>query len=325
METAHFTNIRDVIVRLLDKAEKKVSIAMAWFTSAELFSSLQSCLARGVNVELILLDNATNFMYYAPDFNEFIKSGGILRIAGSGVGFLHHKFCIIDDDIVITGSYNWTYYAETRNVENIIVSDNKASIALFRQEFLRLSSEIEKRDTCPRLTWEEIESQSDIDFKELNYEIERICEVQNVGARKFFETHTEVVKTEIKLNPFAKYDIGIYAMDGNDNVIFKPLIEAGKALPYICDECEMLFNSIENKEFPCGFLYGVASDRSQWKEIREVDLMQIAQDIASENLKIIFSMQLDDNGSLKVNVSCLETGQKLTISALNSNWVIRHE
>ena len=118
MEQAYFINIRSKIIPILNEAKKEILIAMAWFTSNELFLSLLESLTRGVKVELVLLDNATNFMYYAPDFNEFINAGGILRIAKPENGFMHHKFCIVDDKVVITGSYNWTYYAETRNIEN---------------------------------------------------------------------------------------------------------------------------------------------------------------------------------------------------------------
>ena len=69
---AFFSNIRFEILSLLEHAEKEVLIAMAWFTSAELFDALISCLKRNVKVELVLLDNAINYMYYAPDFNELI-------------------------------------------------------------------------------------------------------------------------------------------------------------------------------------------------------------------------------------------------------------
>ncbi len=37
MQQAHFNNIRSIITPLLREAQKEVAIAMAWFTSAELF------------------------------------------------------------------------------------------------------------------------------------------------------------------------------------------------------------------------------------------------------------------------------------------------
>ena len=50
--------------------------------------------------------------------------------------------------------------------------------------------------------------------------IERICEVQNKPVKRIFETKTEVIRTEIKKTPYAKYAIGVQAIDANDQVIF---------------------------------------------------------------------------------------------------------
>ena len=49
--------------------------------------------------------------------------------------------------------------------------------------------------------------------------------------------------------------------------------------------------------------------------------MQIAKGTCDENLPVKFSMNLDDNGSLKVDVACTKSGQRLTISVLDSNFV----
>jgi hypothetical protein len=321
MERAYFTQIRNKIIPYLEQAKEEVVIAMAWFTSAELFESLISCLERNVKVELILLDNAINYMYYAPDFNILISAGCHLRIADSSVGFMHHKFCVIDQKIVITGSYNWTYYAETRNVENIVITDNTKIVNMFSMEFKRLANLLSIRSYCTRLSWDDIESREDIDFRELNYEIERICEVQNKPVRKFFETKTEVVRTEIKKTPFAKYAIGIQALDDKDNVIFDPFINSGAQLPFHSAEAELYFDSKKMKEFPCLFIFGNPNDKKEWHPIKEVDLMQIAEGTCDENLPVKFSMNLDDNGSLKVDVACTKSGQRLTISALDSNFV----
>ena len=294
---------------------------MAWFTSAELFDALLSCLKRNVNVELILLDNAINYMYYAPDFNKLINAGGHLRIADSSIGFMHHKFCVIDNKIVITGSYNWTYYAETRNVENIVITDNSEIVNLYLMEYKRLANILPMSSSCSRLSWDDIEAREDIDFRELNYEIERICEVQNKPIRRFFETKIEVLNTEIKKTPFAKYAIGVQALDNNDNVIFDPFIKSRTQLPYHTTEMELFFDSKNIKEFPCLFLYGNPNNKNEWHLIKEVDLMQVAKGTCEENLPVKFTMTLDDNGSLKVDVACNKSGQKLTISALDSNFV----
>lgn len=79
MQQAYFSNIRNQIIPLLKKSMREIRIAMAWFTSSELFDTLLECCQKGIKIDLILLNDANNFMYYAPDFNEFIKAGGILR------------------------------------------------------------------------------------------------------------------------------------------------------------------------------------------------------------------------------------------------------
>jgi hypothetical protein len=51
---------------------------------------------------------------------------------------MHHKFCIIDKKIVITGSYNWTNKAQT-NFENIVIIENEIENSKnYLQEFSNL-------------------------------------------------------------------------------------------------------------------------------------------------------------------------------------------
>ena len=321
MEKAYFSGIRNRIIPCLDNATNKIEVAMAWFTSNELFEALINALNRDVDVELILLDNAINYMYYAPDFNEFINAGGKLRIAGSEVGFMHHKFCVIDDSLAITGSYNWTYYAETRNVENIVISDNSDIVMLFSAEFQRLQNILSVSSSCARLSWDEIEQIDDVDYRELNYEIEQICEVQNKPVKRFFETKTEVVRTEIKKTPLANYAIGIIALDGNGCDFPYPLINQRTKLPYHSNEKEFFFDSKNETTFKCTFIYFNPNNDKEWHLIKEVDLMQVAKGTSDIDLPVRFSMNLDDNGSLRVDVSCSKSGQKLTISTLDSKFV----
>ncbi|MBP0006153.1 MAG: competence protein ComE [Cyanobacteria bacterium SBC] len=53
---------------------------------------------------------------------------------------LHHKFGLVDDRIVITGSHNWSNVANTQNDETSIVIQNPTVSAHFRREFDRLYS-----------------------------------------------------------------------------------------------------------------------------------------------------------------------------------------
>jgi len=51
---------------------------------------------------------------------------------------LHHKFAVIDDKIVITGSHNWSASANYNNDEALLVIENPTVAAHFSQEFARL-------------------------------------------------------------------------------------------------------------------------------------------------------------------------------------------
>lgn len=321
MEKALFTGIRNQIISHLREANDEIVIAMAWFTSSELFDAIISCLKRNVRVELILLDDAINYMYYAPDFNYFIQEGGILRIANPSSGFMHHKFCVIDKKISITGSYNWTYYAETRNIENIVITNSAEIVGLYLDEFKRLKNIFPTRSSYHRLSWDEIESRDDIDFNELNYEIEQICEIQNKPIRTVFKTSTEVVQTEIKKMPLAKHAVGLNALDKNDNNIFDIFIKPGEELPHTTPSRTIYIDTKNNNSYSCPLIFGNPDIKNEWHLIRIVDLMDVAKETSEENLPLVCSMHLDDNGSLRFDISCKKTGRKLTVSKLDSNFV----
>lgn len=317
MQEAFFKNIRSQIIPLLRKASKEVSIAMAWFTSAELFLELIKCQKRGVRVELVLLDNPINFMEYAPDFNELIKAEGILHIASSEDGLMHHKFCVIDKEVVITGSYNWTYYAETRNVENILITNDKKVVDQFAQEFNRLVADIQDVKEAPRLSMSDIETIEDVNYSDLNVEIASLCRSRNVPVAKAFDTRTQVVIKETNYVPVSRFHIGILVY-GNQEVRF---ISAGTKLPTSEESKTFYFDSIEETDCPCKIVKISPSDINNCQLVREEDLLKVALGTHHPDLPISISMRLDDNGSLRVDVACKESGQKMTISVLDKDLV----
>ena len=322
METAHFNHIRSEIISLLDDAKREVLVAMAWFTSSELFSALLSCCNRGVRVNLILLDDPINYMYYAPDFNELIRHGGSLRIAGSDIGFMHHKFCVIDNHIVITGSYNWTYYAETRNIENVVITTDSQIVKSYTDEYNRLVKAISPTQEAPRLSWTEIERCKNIDHGLLNREIEIISEERKLPIRKVIKTETIVQVVDAKRIPYASSHFGIYAIDYNDNDEFSSLIANNSKLPCRSKMKEFYYDSHGNKRLDCEFIYGNPKDtKDKWLSIKTENLLQIAEGTDDTALPIQFTMQLDVNGSLRIDVFCPKTGKKMMISHLDPKFV----
>ncbi|MGA8263209.1 MAG: phospholipase D-like domain-containing protein, partial [Ignavibacteriaceae bacterium] len=68
-------------------------------------------------------------------------NGFDIHLKGSAlIGLLHHKYAIVDagttaDQIVITGSHNWSSSAETSNNENTLIFHSKRIANLYLQEF----------------------------------------------------------------------------------------------------------------------------------------------------------------------------------------------
>ena len=78
METALFNGIKDYIIERLNEANSKIRIAVAWFTNDELYQAVLRLLDRGIQVDLIIIDDHINRNEFGLDFNVFISKGGHL-------------------------------------------------------------------------------------------------------------------------------------------------------------------------------------------------------------------------------------------------------
>ena len=155
MVEAHFENIRNLISGKIKEAKSDIKIAVAWFTQKELFSELLGALNRGVNVSLIIIKDFINCGLYGLPLQNFIDAGGRLHFVSDRSWTMHNKFCLFDNRIVITGSYNWTYSAETRNAENVILTDDESVCHDYNVYFSMLwdssqeECKIPKIEICP--------------------------------------------------------------------------------------------------------------------------------------------------------------------------------
>ena len=51
---------------------------------------------------------------------------------------LHHKFAVLDRQIVLTGSYNWTVESEEQNFDHMLILRDPDLVLAYQQEFERL-------------------------------------------------------------------------------------------------------------------------------------------------------------------------------------------
>jgi len=71
------------------------------------------------------------------EFDPFRQAGLDVLIDGLD-GQMHHKVFIIDERIVVLGSYNFSQAAEERNDENLLIVYDEQIAEQFMQEFERV-------------------------------------------------------------------------------------------------------------------------------------------------------------------------------------------
>ncbi len=135
------TEIKSRIISEIERANKNIFIAMAFFTDRDIASAIIEAKNRGVFIDVILSSNANNEVVKEMFLNANINIHAFET--GDERGMMHHKFCLIDNTITINGSYNYSFNASKNNVENIHISDDIKIYKQFLQEFERLKYNIE--------------------------------------------------------------------------------------------------------------------------------------------------------------------------------------
>ena len=134
----------EVLIELIRSARKSLKVQAYVFTSRNIADAMVVAHRRGVKVE-VLAD---------AKMNRREKGNAIPRLLDAGVpvafetqyNAAHNKVLIVDAEgprcAVLTGSYNFTWSADNRNAENLlIVRDHCALARAYRDNWLRHRAE----------------------------------------------------------------------------------------------------------------------------------------------------------------------------------------
>ncbi|MCP4762545.1 MAG: DUF1669 domain-containing protein, partial [archaeon] len=128
-------NIERIIIKRLKKAKKSIHFMAFSFTSDRIGEEIIRKFKQGIKVYGIMEKIGAKTKY-----SEFTK----MKIEGLPVKFdrnrykMHHKVIIIDEERVITGSYNFSKSANLNNDENILIIENKKIALEYLKEFRKL-------------------------------------------------------------------------------------------------------------------------------------------------------------------------------------------
>jgi len=108
----------DAVVNALDHTTNTVLVQAYSFTSAPIAKALVDALRREIKVQVILDHSQRTEKYSEADF---LKHSGVPTFIDSQHAIAHNKIMILDNSVVLTGSFNFTKAAEEHNAENLLV------------------------------------------------------------------------------------------------------------------------------------------------------------------------------------------------------------
>lgn len=116
----------EAIVRELGNAQHSIVVQAYSFTSAPIAKALRDAHKRGVKI-LAVLDKSNQTDKYSAA--TFLENAGIPVLIDAEHAIAHNKVIVIDDSIVLTGSFNFSKAAEEKNAENLLILKKAPELA----------------------------------------------------------------------------------------------------------------------------------------------------------------------------------------------------
>jgi phosphatidylserine/phosphatidylglycerophosphate/cardiolipin synthase-like enzyme len=128
-----------LVIDSIDGAKQQILVAAYGFTSKPIATALVDAAKRGVEVRVIGDAKEAANGYSALNF---LASHKVAVRVNDKYKIFHHKFMVIDQRHLETGSFNYTQNAVKGNAENVIVlRDAPNVIAPYKTEWVRLWNE----------------------------------------------------------------------------------------------------------------------------------------------------------------------------------------
>lgn len=111
-----------LLLKHINNAKKSIHIQAFSFTDPDVGTALMNAKNRGISIKIIVDKSNTS------NKKSLIKMLGRQQIPiriDAPQGIAHNKIMIIDETIVITGSYNYSTNAYARNAENMLFLNDK--------------------------------------------------------------------------------------------------------------------------------------------------------------------------------------------------------
>lgn len=136
---------QEIITAYMEAAKTTLDIAIYSWTLPSLAEAAINAHKRGVVVRVIEDYEQGNADY---SVTEQLLDGGVNVVLDDQSGLMHNKFMLIDDKVVLTGSYNWSRAATARNRENFLVISRDRIVRAYKENFeeIWVSNQVFRRE-----------------------------------------------------------------------------------------------------------------------------------------------------------------------------------
>jgi len=128
-------DIMDNLCDLIAESQTTVDLCIFTITDNRLSDKITERFKKGVRFRIITDDE--KMFDHGSEIMQLDKTGIPVKIDHSRY-HMHNKFGIIDERIIFTGSFNWTYTASKHNQENLLITTNYDIVHQYQAEFERL-------------------------------------------------------------------------------------------------------------------------------------------------------------------------------------------
>jgi len=126
---------RNAIINQIMYAAEKIKICVFTISDDRITSAILDAHKRGKAVKVITdNDKAADL---GSDIARLAKEGVPVRMDATP-NHMHHKFMVVDDMALVTGSYNWTLSAAKYNHENVLLTREGGVVKSYLKEFAQL-------------------------------------------------------------------------------------------------------------------------------------------------------------------------------------------
>ena len=154
-EVYFFPNAKNekYLIEMLRTCMKSLDIAIFSLTGDNFAKAVIEVFNRGIKVRVIADDECIK--NYGSDVYKLAAAGIPCKTDSSAQYHMHNKYAIIDESVIVTGSFNWTSQAISNNQENLLFYQDKNIAEQYTKEYNNLwnafSSVIDKETALKQI------------------------------------------------------------------------------------------------------------------------------------------------------------------------------